>query len=330
MPLLDNTELADVNCVNEPYTTLVFGAPKTGKSKWFFESGATYHNVIYLDIDNAASHKKLVPADQASRFMYIPMYKKPMQAWQFLNNICFHPYQAIWNNDNGTCVEPTNLTVPAESNVSVVNLSKANSSTRIVIDGWATICQNVYEHFGTDVRKDKNLLDMDADRSDYKSMFSTLNGLLTRLKTLPCNVDIITWEEQRIIYDPRTVGGGNKASDARIEEVVVQPVSVSTRHGGQLSGSFTQVVRMESRSGGVFASYKSSREQIAGGSLLKDGESPLLTFPFSKFVELSGRKPETIQPITDVAWDTTLAEHRSAGGGTGIPKKPLILGKSSA
>lgn len=317
MPLLSED---DPNLAAEDYNSslLIYGEPKTSKSRWFFESGATYHNVIYIDCDNCAAHRKLVPQEHRGRFAYIPAYRKPMQTLALLSQLCIGPHRAVWNEETQS-MAPAGTMGDPETPVVTIDIGATDNSTILVVDGWSSLCQAVYEFHGTDIATSKQgdaLYSMDADRSDYKSMYAQLQGMLNRFKAFGCLFATITWEEEHIEYDPRSIGAGKKASDAIITRVVKQPVSIAHKHGRIFAGYFGQVLRFRTGPMGPQIVSKTSADTMAGGSLLAPAEHNYGGFPFSKYATESGQQPAEIQPIADVIRYTTLGEARAK------PKSP--------
>lgn len=316
MPMLIENEIV---VVPEGPTTLVYGEPKTSKSRWFFEGAAAHHNVIYFDADNAAAHVKLVPNEHRGRFAYIPAYKKPLQALSFLATLCMPPFKAAWD-ENAQSVANVKSTMGDQAReVVTVDLGAANQSTLLVIDGWQAISQAVYEYFGTDIAENKPgaLFEMVADRSDYKPMYAMVNGMLNRLKSLSNHTFVITWEERHIEYDPESIAPGKAARDAIITRSFVQPISVAHKHSSVFAGYFSQVLRFKTAGMGSKISSKTTMDQIAGGSLLPPMEHAYAAFPFPKYSEAAGLRLPEIQPITDVVRYTTLGEARTAKPNTG-------------
>jgi len=327
MPLLEDEAGADVVVAPENYTICIYGKPKTSKSRWLFEQGAAHHNVVYIDADNASPHTKLVPKEHRHRFAYIPAYKNPMQALSLLSALCVGSHKAGWDENSQTLANLKSTMGDQEAPVVTIDLSKADRSTIVVVDGWNSISQAAYEHFGTEISKglSDGLFDMVADRSDYKPMYAMLNGILNRLKSLGNLTIVITWEESHIEYDPKSIAPGMAARDAVITANYVQPVSVAHKHSSIFAGYFAQVFRFVTGGMGAKISAKTNASQIAGGSLLAPMEENYAAFPFTKFTELANLRPKEIQPISDVVVYSTLGEARTAKPKTSKPAASSLL-----
>ena len=333
MPALDT--LPDDHAAADIDTAriLVFARGNAGKSSWIFRSAAAKHNVVYLDFDGCAGLIKDVPEEHRKRFFYLPAYGRVEEVINILKSLIASRGKLVYDFNRKKLVSLTATGQDETIPVTYLDLMAADRSTIFVTDSWTRICHSIVMQ-DTDV--DFNDLEkMDYSAQDYSTMYRTANGVALWFSRLKCHTVMLAHEQEYIKYKPgrsmfSPIPKGQDAS-IHIEERLTQPESLGAKHSPTFSSFYNQVFRLVYDS--AVDARKVSTQFPAGGTLVDFGASNTLNgdssigmanMPFSKVMEMAKLVPPSVQPLTDVARDTTLGELRAALREAQQANKPVL------
>lgn len=257
MPQIDETlnkdNLARILC---------YGAAKTRKTWWATRAAELGFNVILADVDYGFHVTQALSPEARKRIYHLDM-RAPVEDFKNSGALTLvHAMQGkVTFYDETTRRYTPKRDVSADSNYAVLNFNKLTSRDVLIIDSWTELVQHI-------VASDRMIVDPSQvpklEWDDYGKMRLLLDLFLANMGKLNCHVIVIGHSE--------TVGKRKKDAPAKakpedaIEQIRLQPMSVSRSHAETLASKFTDVLffSIPSATVGTMISTKGSVDFDAG------------------------------------------------------------------
>lgn len=233
MPILE-----EENAPFEQTRMLLYGAPLSRKTWWATRAAEDGFNVIFCDLDGGSQITKNIPAAARRRIFHLDM-RVPVDGYDnsgaHLLAHCVHGKAALYDEQLRKYVS-INRAEEARAYIKL-DLSKLTGDTVLIIDSWTALCAALVEAHSNVVNPTKiGKLEWD----DYAAVRHVLDHFLAGLRRLNCHVIVIAHSET---YAKRKPDADPKAKpNEAIEQIRLQPASVSRNHGEKLASHFTDTL----------------------------------------------------------------------------------------
>lgn len=324
MPSIDETLEKDNLC-----RFLIYGPAKTRKTWWATRFAEAGFNVILADTDYGfhVTHN-LSPA--ARRRIYHLDMRPPVE--DFLNSGAMCLVRAmqgktvLYDEDTRRFTMPR--AVEADHNYAVLNFTKLTAKDILIIDSWTELVNHI-------VASDRMIVDPTSvpklEWDDYAKIRLLLDLFLDNMAKLNCHVFIIGHAE--------TVGKRKKDAPLKakpeeaIEQIRLQPMSVSRAHAETLASKFTDVFyfNIPSAMVGTMISTKGSVDFDAGSrriapSITKfDDLTPAKLMPPEMLAIVENNEKYCSEGCVPMLGSELLVETAAPAAAIEVGKKPLII-----
>lgn len=270
---------------NETAHMLIYGAPKTRKTTWALNAALHGFNVIYADTDHSFHIAKSLPLEARKRIYHLDL-RSPEGKFENAGALALVKaveQSALYYDETTRKYTPARKIEP-DNDIALLDFSKMTSKDVLVVDSWTAVCQQL-------ALSQRPVLDATSlhklEWDDYAKIRLVLDNFLMNLTKLPCHVIVVghseTYAKRRPDADPKS-----KPNEA-VEQVRMQPVSITRAHGEGLAGQFSDALYFDTPSSmlGTMISTKGSNDFDAGSRSMPPVTKKFDEIQFNMFVSPS-------------------------------------------
>lgn len=254
---LDETEKAHI---------LLYGAPKTRKTTWALNAAELGFNVIYADTDFSYHVAKQLSPEARKRIYRLDM--RPPEG-KFENSGALTLIKAveqspIYFNETERKYGRASALNP-DHDYALLDFAKFTVRDVLIIDSWTALCNQLA--LAQKPTNDPTAI-AKLEWDDYAKIRLILDNFLMNLTKLSCHVIVVghseTYAKRRPDADPKA-----KPNEA-VEQIRMQPVSITRAHGEGLAGQFADALYFDLPNSitGTMISTKGTNDFDAGSRTL--------------------------------------------------------------